>query len=72
MKKEAKLKIEKELTPGLEMCMVSCCPAIFETNKKTYAVIGKILNAKELGIDKRIGKNEVLIEVPKNIIDKKE
>jgi hypothetical protein len=72
MKKEEKLKIEKELTPKLEMCIVGSCPAIFETNKKSYAVIGKVLNAKELGIGKRVGKNEVLIEVPKNIIDKKE
>ena len=72
MKKEAKLKIEKELTPKKMMCGIKVCPAIFETNKKSYAVIGKVLNAKALGIDKRIGKDEVLIEVPKKLIDKKE
>ena len=70
MKKE--LKIEKELTPKKMMCLYETCPAIFETNKKTYAVIGKVLNANRLGISKRIGKDEVLIEVPKKLIDNKE
>ncbi len=69
MKKE--LKIEKELTPKESMCITGPCPAIFKTNNKSYAVIGKVLDGKELGISNRIGKEEVLIEVPKNIIDKK-
>lgn len=72
MKEKIKLKIGRELTPKWGMCAVGTCPAIFETNKKSYAVIGKVLNAKDLGIDKRVGKDEVLISIPKKIIDEKQ
>jgi len=66
-----RLKITKDLTPKIEMCAVAACPAIFKTNKGSYALIGKRLNAKDLKVDKRVGKDEVLIEVPKKIIDSK-
>lgn len=69
MKKQ--LKIGKELTPKEHVCVVGPCPAIFETNNGSYAIIGKVLDARKLGVDKRIGKNEVLIEVPKKIVDDK-
>lgn len=69
MKKE--VKIIKDLTPKHELCVVGGCPAIFETNNDSYAIIGKVLDANKLGISERIGKNEFLIEVPKKIIDKK-
>ena len=68
---KTKLKITKELTPKIEMCGIGACPAVFETNKGSYAIIGKKLDAKNLWVDKRVGKDEVLIEVPKNIIDNK-
>ena len=68
---EKKLIIKKELTP-IESCIGGMgCPAIFETNQNSYVIIGKKINAKELGISNRLGKNEVLIEVQKNLIDKK-
>ncbi len=72
MKKE--LKITKDLTPKvyLNACYpLPACPAVFETNKDSYAIIGKKLDAKNLKVDKRVGKDEVLIEIPKNIIDNK-
>ena len=65
------LKITKELTPKIEMCGIGSCPAVFETNKGSYAIIGKRLDAKNLKVDKRVGRDEVLIEVPKGIIDNK-
>ncbi|GAI07750.1 unnamed protein product [marine sediment metagenome] len=68
---KTRLKITKDLTPKIEMCSIGPCPAIFETNKGSYALIGKKLNAKALNINKRVGKDEVLIEVPKGLIDKK-
>ena len=69
MRKE--LKITKELTPKIEMCGIGACPAIFETNQNSYAIIGKKINAQKLGISKRVGKDEVLIEIPRNILDSK-
>ncbi len=68
---KTQLKITKELTPKAMSCTAVACPAVFETNNGSYAVIGKKLNAKNLKVDKRVGKDEVLIEIPKNIIDNK-
>ena len=70
MKKE--LKITKELTPKEMFCGAGMgCPAIFETNKKSYVLIGKKINAEKLGISKRVAKDEVVIEVPKKLLDNK-
>lgn len=67
-----RLKVVEDLTPEPLQCGISnACPAIFKTNKGSYALIGKKLNAKALNINKRVGKDEVLIEVPKELIDKK-
>ncbi len=66
-----RLKVVEDLTPEPLQCGIGACPAIFETNKGSYALIGKKLNAKDLKVDKRVGKDEVLIEVPKKIIDNK-
>ena len=69
MRKE--LKITKELTPKEMLCIIGGCPAIFETNKDSYIVIGKIQNATHLGISNRVSKNEIIIEVPKKLLDNK-
>ena len=66
---EKELKITKELTPKGMGCIVGACPAIFETSKGSYALIGKKLNAKALGISHRVGKDELLIEIPRGLID---
>ena len=53
------------------MCGIGACPAIFETTKSSYILIGKKGYAKKLGIANRVGKDEFVIEVPKDLIDKK-
>ncbi len=68
---EKGLKITKELTPKELNCGTGPCPAIFETNNGTYAIIGKNINAKELGIEHRLNNDEILVEVPKKLIDNK-
>jgi len=68
---EKKIKLQKELTPVEMSCIAAACPAIFETNNGSYALIGKKLDSGKLGISKRVGKDEILIEVPKKLIDKK-
>ena len=69
---EKKLKILKEVTPKEMSCVEAICPAIFETNNNSYAIIGKKVSGEDLFISERISKDEVLIEVPKNLIDKKQ
>ena len=66
------VKILREITPKtLRMCGIGACPAIFETTKSSYILIGKKGYAKKLGIANRVGKDEFVIEVPKDLIDKK-
>lgn len=72
MKKRDKLRITKDLTPKSMSCIAGIgCPAIFETNKDSYLLVGKKINQKSLGISHRVGKNEILIEVPKKLLNKK-
>ncbi len=65
------IKIQKELTPASMYCAAGGCPAIFETNRQSYILIGKKIDPEKLGISERIGKGEVLIEIPKELIDNK-
>ncbi len=57
----------KEITPKSLFCVVGACPSIFE-NKKNYLIIGKLKNPKEYNLEKKVSKDEVLIEVPKELI----
>lgn len=69
--RKKELQIKKEVTPKEMSCMLSAYPAIFETNNNSYLVVGKVVQAKDHDISERISKDETLIEVPKELIDKK-
>lgn len=59
----------QERTPKEMACIgVLACPAVFE-HDTSYLIIGKVVNPLEYGIEKRIGEDEVLIEVPTKLID---
>jgi len=66
----------KELTPK-EMCIVGSCPSIYDARMdgdKVYLIIGKKVKPSEVGLgelENKIGTEEVLIEVPRNLIDNK-
>ena len=64
------MKIIKELTPKEMSCVAGTCPAIFETDEGSYILIGKKADADKLGIEKRVAAEEVVIEVPKRLIDR--
>lgn len=67
----------KKLT-FLEMCGVGACPSGYEAKiegREVYLIIGKQIKASEVGLgelEKKIGFGEVLIEVPKELIDNKQ
>jgi hypothetical protein len=62
-------KVE-ELTPEEMKCgPIAGCPAIHEYKEK-YLIIGKVENAKEFGLVKKVGEGEILISVPKELINK--
>ncbi|MEK6823434.1 MAG: hypothetical protein AABY06_00205 [Nanoarchaeota archaeon] len=60
-----------EITPKEMQCgIVGVCPAIYDNREESkYLIIGKIADAKKFGLEKKIGKDEMLIEVDKRLID---
>lgn len=60
----------KEVTPKAFSCGVGPCPSIYETDRDSYLIVGAVVNEKDPKPLKilRIGKNETVIEVPKNLI----
>ena len=63
----------KDLTPKklLNACWpFPGCPAIFETDDGHYILVGKQKDATSLGIKYRVSEDEVVIEVPKHLIDR--
>lgn len=60
----------KNITPEAFICHTNnCCPAVFETEKGTYVIVGKKIDASEAGIAERVGDDEWVIEVEKGMID---
>jgi hypothetical protein len=61
----------KNITSEKMKCAVGVCPAIFDTAKDYYLIIGEIADPKQYDLVNKIGKNEVLIKISKKIIDEK-
>lgn len=62
----------RDLTPASQkqLCFpLPGCPAIFESDDEHYVIIGKLLDSKSLGISDRVSEDEVVIKIPKLIID---
>lgn len=59
----------RELGTNPNDCVVGACPEIQEKGN-VYLIIGKLVDAKVAGLEKKIGEGEVLIEVPRELIDK--
>lgn len=59
-----------EKTPKSLSCIIGGCPAVFETDRNTYIVIGKQLtDAQVLSLLKgRIGEDEAAIEFPQHLL----
>ena len=64
-----------ELTPVEMKCGIGACPTIYSTEGSSYLIIGRQLTTKEIkekGLEKKVGVGEVLIEVPKKLIDERQ
>ncbi len=64
----------KEVTPQEMYCIVGSCPAIYKTTiegRDVYLAIGKQIAPSEAGLEEKIGPDEVLVEVPRELIDNK-
>lgn len=60
-----------EKTPKSSVCVISACPAIFETDCDTYVVIGTRLSKKQVSelLKDRVGAGEVAVEFPKVLLE---
>ncbi len=61
----------KEVTPDAFIChSSSCCPAVFETDRGSYVIVGKKLDAATASqLVGRVADDEFVIEVSKGMID---
>lgn len=62
----------KNITPE-EMCVILNCPQIYEARsgscQDVYLIAGKAVDPKEVGLEKKVGEGEILIEIPKKLLD---
>ncbi len=60
----------KEITPAEFSCTAMVCPAVFEIeNEDKLAIVGrKVDNLEELGIAKRVGEDEQVVMVDKEMM----
>jgi len=66
-----------EITPKDMRCIAAACNKIYNNEEKPeYLIIGTQVNPKNLpkdfGLEGKVGEGEVLISVPKKLIDEKE
>lgn len=61
-----------EKTPETLICLIAQCPAIFETDRDSYVVIGKLLTTEQIAVllNGRVGKEEAAVEFPKELLAK--
>jgi hypothetical protein len=59
-----------EITPKRFLCVGGACPSVFMTEKGTFLMIGKKLDKENIPdeVKRKIGSDEMVIEVPKNLI----
>ena len=58
----------RDLTPREFDCGTGPCPAVYETNKDSYLIIGKLVNPADAGLEKKVGEDEQLIEIPRGLL----
>ena len=64
--------IYEEVTPkDMKCCIGGACPQIHKGDK-SYLIVGEKINPSNVGLKNKVGEGEVLIRVPKALINKKE
>jgi len=61
----------KDVTPEHMRCIVGACPTVHQTSD-SYLIVGRKVNPEDAGLAGKVGEGEVLIKVPKALIDQKE
>lgn len=60
----------KEITPEHLRCVIGACPAVYETDRGTYVLIGKIVNDTDIAnvLAGMVGADEMAVEIPKEFL----
>jgi len=60
----------REITPKEMRCMIGSCPAIFETERGTYIIVGEKIPSEKIPdrIKNKVGPDENAIEVPNKLL----
>jgi hypothetical protein len=63
----------REITPQEMTCVFGACPSVHEARREAevYLIVGRVIEPVDAGLERRVGKGEVLIEVPRALIDNK-
>ncbi len=61
----------EDITPREMICSpFPGCPSIYK-DKDCYLIIGEKVDPSKVGLEGKVGEDEVLIKVPKKLIDEK-
>ena len=61
----------ERVTPKEMQCWGIGCPEVYQ-DADSYFIIGEKVEAEEAGLVGKVGKNEVLIKVPRKLIDERQ
>jgi hypothetical protein len=61
----------ERVTPKNMECGIGICPEVYQ-NADSYFIIGEKVEAEEAGLVGKVGKDEVLIKVPRKLIDERQ
>lgn len=59
----------REITPKKMRCGIGVCPAIYETNRDTYVLIGKQVDPRDADLEGKVGDDELLVEIPRALLE---
>jgi len=58
----------KDVTPASYFCQGGACPAVYETDRGTYLIVGNRVRPEERLLSDKIAPHETMIEVPAGLI----
>ncbi len=61
-----------EETPKVMECFIGACPRIYsEEDQGHYLIVGERIDPKEFGLEEKVSQTEVLVRVPRKLIDER-
>jgi len=59
----------REITPKASLCAAGTCPAVYEAvGKSKLIIVGSKVNPEDLGIAKKVGKNEQAVMIDREML----